>query len=645
MPSKLGSLCDDVIPSPLPNRSCVDASQHLKPQHTISRVASDTKTTLGKSWNIQKDRWKSRCYHHTTTGLERDLVNSIHSTQASIPHKERQRKCCSREFPSAKQITSILATLHAPPPFDYLHLPRIDHFNFRATDSSAPVKPPPASSARLPRLDPYQQQASAQYWPGATSSTEPGHTSTAQALNTLPTPPTDGPDCFKAPGLGLRTEFPNLATATLQQPGMPSSLEHTGASTSLTQRRPAANNLPNFELPAPFNQQFQQKFALPHLNATQQSTNVGGGNLLTPPSTVPPGDSLSPLSSIITSANATQGMSSNYNYGWPPLNTGLTPLMGTASGNTPQPWPGALNPVRGLFSPSLAGSLPRADSNSPTAGEALPPQTYDLNSLPPLPTSLSMAAPSNLPATAAQQQATLQAFMNQSQNQQIQTPVSATATQPSPLHGTDPYAQRPQSTPGTFYSNSQPSSAQQSSFPPFHTQSSPIEQSPMSAPPQGSRLSPMSAQSSTFAPSISQGNYFGRSSYGPYLPALSAPGQLQGPMMSNLHNPANSMGMMGIQGHGLPGGVMPSYNSGHAAQLQQQMYGTQQQTPHNERPFKCDQCPQSFNRNHDLKRHKRIHLAVKPFPCGYCDKSFSRKDALKVWIFNHIVQTWPLTGF
>lgn len=49
-----------------------------------------------------------------------------------------------------------------------------------------------------------------------------------------------------------------------------------------------------------------------------------------------------------------------------------------------------------------------------------------------------------------------------------------------------------------------------------------------------------------------------------------------------------------------------------------------------DRPFKCDQCPQSFNRNHDLKRHKRIHLAVKPYPCGECEKSFSRKDALKV---------------
>jgi hypothetical protein len=49
-----------------------------------------------------------------------------------------------------------------------------------------------------------------------------------------------------------------------------------------------------------------------------------------------------------------------------------------------------------------------------------------------------------------------------------------------------------------------------------------------------------------------------------------------------------------------------------------------------DRPFKCDECSQSFNRNHDLKRHKRIHLAVKPFPCTHCDKSFSRKDALKV---------------
>ena len=82
---------------------------------------------------------------------------------------------------------------------------------------------------------------------------------------------------------------------------------------------------------------------------------------------------------------------------------------------------------------------------------------------------------------------------------------------------------------------------------------------------------------------------------------------------------------------GLPQAMIPGFNSGHVAQIQQ-MYHNQQSVPHNDRPFKCDQCPQSFNRNHDLKRHKRIHLAVKPFPCGYCDKSFSRKDALKVFL-------------
>lgn len=69
-------------------------------------------------------------------------------------------------------------------------------------------------------------------------------------------------------------------------------------------------------------------------------------------------------------------------------------------------------------------------------------------------------------------------------------------------------------------------------------------------------------------------------------------------------------------------------------QQQQQTSPTNHRTPHwripaTERPFKCENCPLSFNRNHDLKRHARIHLSVKPFPCNFCDKRFSRKDALK----------------
>jgi len=72
--------------------------------------------------------------------------------------------------------------------------------------------------------------------------------------------------------------------------------------------------------------------------------------------------------------------------------------------------------------------------------------------------------------------------------------------------------------------------------------------------------------------------------------------------------------------------------SGPSVDARRGFESVQEHVPHgvSVRPFKCDQCPRSFNRNHDLKRHKRIHLAVKPFPCGHCDKSFSRKDALKV---------------
>jgi uncharacterized Zn-finger protein len=91
---------------------------------------------------------------------------------------------------------------------------------------------------------------------------------------------------------------------------------------------------------------------------------------------------------------------------------------------------------------------------------------------------------------------------------------------------------------------------------------------------------------------------------------------------------------MSLMGN-LQQGFLPGFNSGQVASMQT-LYGGHpthqthgQSSPPNDRPFKCDQCPQSFNRNHDLKRHKRIHLSVKPFPCNHCEKSFSRKDALK----------------
>jgi uncharacterized Zn-finger protein len=144
------------------------------------------------------------------------------------------------------------------------------------------------------------------------------------------------------------------------------------------------------------------------------------------------------------------------------------------------------------------------------------------------------------------------------------------------------------------------------------------------------QMSPASAGPAPLsAPAVQGGHYSQRP---PFSSTYQPQHNSHGPVLSNLNNPNGPPMLMG----GLPQGLV-NFNSGHAASLQH-MYNNNshqtQQPPHNDRPFKCDQCPQSFNRNHDLKRHKRIHLAVKPFPCGHCDKSFSRKDALKVRL-NH----------
>ncbi|ORY32606.1 hypothetical protein BCR39DRAFT_379483 [Naematelia encephala] len=107
------------------------------------------------------------------------------------------------------------------------------------------------------------------------------------------------------------------------------------------------------------------------------------------------------------------------------------------------------------------------------------------------------------------------------------------------------------------------------------------------------------------------------STYAPpysYLPSMSAAPMHQGGGLPPLarHNTTGAM-----EG-GIPGMDRPSLGYSFANRL-----------PLVDRPFKCDECVQSFNRNHDLKRHKRIHLSVKPFGCDKCGKTFSRKDALR----------------
>ena len=46
------------------------------------------------------------------------------------------------------------------------------------------------------------------------------------------------------------------------------------------------------------------------------------------------------------------------------------------------------------------------------------------------------------------------------------------------------------------------------------------------------------------------------------------------------------------------------------------------------RPYQCPRCPASFARNHDLKRHAKLH-GSRAYKCSGCDKIFSRRDAIK----------------
>lgn len=418
-----------------------------------------------------------------------------------------------------------------------------------------------------------------------------------------------------------------MANGALHSSGMSSNLEPLGPGSSLTARRPAANSLPSFELPPP--QPLQSRYL--SYSATQSQppsapVNVSSlSNLLTPPTQMP-GDSHSPLSAGGHSGNSPTATNGTPSYGpnsyWPPTGPGANPFS-LGSGTIPQSWgqgsmASTLN--RPMFSPHT-NVLARNNSNSPSASEGLPhPPHYDLSPLPPpFPPSIPMSTSAHL-SNMAGQQAAPQGFINP------QNPVSSATTQPAQVvHSSEHYLQRPPPTP-SYYNPSQTSASHhQSQYASAYANDASV-QGPLGGPHQGARMSPVNGQLPNLQPpSLPLGNGYVRP-YPPYpLPPASG-ANMANPIMSNVHNPGAQMHMVG---GGMPGGVLPTFNSGHSAQLQQ-LYGGANQAPPNDRPFKCDQCPQSFNRNHDLKRHKRIHLAVKPFPCGNCEKSFSRKDALKV---------------
>lgn len=360
-------------------------------------------------------------------------------------------------------------------------------------------------------------------------------------------------------------------------------------SSSFSSRRSAAGSLPPFSLPPPNE--------VPSMALFTHRPSSPFGLLPSSPLTSSPGasDGLSPgMSSVNTASSQGSQAHGNMQYTYSTNVHGTWPTPGNSNysvGTTsPDQSYGHRSSIYGQ-PPSMGYGNPRSSQSPATGGEGLPPPPFN-NVHQPFQTSISGGGGNggqdnhHMSSQAPPQGAMLNST-------QPHTPGSA----PAPV---DPYAHsRPPSNPSYYTASSTP---QQASFPSYagHQQPSPTGTSP------GSRGMghPMAPPPGSYRP------------YGSYQPLAT----MNGPVMSNIHQPGSQLSMIPAMG------VPPGYNA------HQMMYGHHhaQPQPQSERPFKCDQCTQSFSRNHDLKRHKRIHLAVKPFPCSFCSKSFSRKDALKV---------------
>ncbi|KAK0729774.1 hypothetical protein B0H67DRAFT_8659 [Lasiosphaeris hirsuta] len=268
-------------------------------------------------------------------------------------------------------------------------------------------------------------------------------------------------------------------------------------------------------------------------------------------------------------------------------------------------------PLYGQISPSLPQQYAQRTSSSPATGEHLPHPGYGQEQSA-FPTPIGGGGGGGPPGSSHSQQSG------------PQPPTPGQNTSGGPPSAQEAGAYRAPPTPNNFFPPS--TTPQQSSFPSFP--GPPPQQSPTVPSPTttsgGAPRGLVSLSSGMAPPPMGYGSNRGH----PMPPITYHYGQMNGgPVLSNMHQPGGQLAMVG----GMPGMASPYGHHPGMAPHHHQVYMGHSNGPsqQQDRPFKCDQCPQSFNRNHDLKRHKRIHLAVKPFPCSNCDKSFSRKDALK----------------
>ena len=163
------------------------------------------------------------------------------------------------------------------------------------------------------------------------------------------------------------------------------------------------------------------------------------------------------------------------------------------------------------------------------------------------------------------------------------TPVSSSAPQQSPSHTQDAF-HRPPPTP-TYYASQPSTTPQQPTFP-YSTGPSPTQQSPMSSGSHHPRMSPAVSQGSMPSiPQPAQSPHTYQRPYGAYLPPA--------PVFSNVNNPNGQLALVGVHP-----GMMSGFNSGHAASMPHFLGHPHQQQAANDRPFKCDQCPQKIGRAH-----------------------------------------------
>lgn len=421
--------------------------------------------------------------------------------------------------------------------------------------------------------------------------------------------------------------------------------------TSFSSRREAATSLPQFHLPTPANVPSMppRRFAAPPPLSPSFSQPAPSSSVLTPPLGVT-SDGLSPLSGANAGGSqapgAATGLSGYYGH-----SHGSWPTPGTSNssytfGSTNQQGQSLTQPAyggRGMYGQSGSLSYGSRNPQSPTSGiDGLTHPSYDhahqpYSAAPPGGTDAGGGGLGMGPSTGTQGGgggasggggmlpgvpggSGLPGAASSGLHRHSQSSQGSILSSQTPTNAQPPSTTSPGAGPGPVDPYSQPRSPPSQSYYTPVSSSTPSTFQSYASPPQGSSMHPPASStgpprqlSSMIPPSgmAPPQHYRGYSQY-PSMPHMG------GPIMSNMGNPGGQMSLVtGMNVH-------PGYG-----QMTHRLYAPGQQHQQ-ERPFSCDQCTQSFNRNHDLKRHKRIHLAVKPFPCNSCDKSFSRKDALKV---------------